>query len=328
MTQKTFPHEVAPGNSGMRSRRRGCMLLLAALLAGCDLGEVTEAEGEDVLVIESHLQAARARQMVLLHRSLQGGRMHDEPGARVTISGPDGVAIPLQEAPFEVCAAALPVSPVEEGYPIHASCYATATEDDLPVLPGATYELDVRTVGGEHVRGRTTVPGTFRGIRPAFPASQPFPICGLPPMQNLELMWGQSAGAWSYLATVRISGLGSALADTDIIAPNTVELTGLAISRTDTTLVLPAEFGLFEIADLDDRLLILLQEGFPSGVSAHVRVIAADRNYVNGVRGGNFNPSGPVRIPSVVGDGIGVFGSYVPRELFIVVEPDSDLTPC
>ena len=313
----------------MTDRYRGwVLLLLAALSAGCDLGEITEAEGEDLLVVESHLQAARATQTVLLHRALRDGRMHAEPGARVTISGPDGVAVPLQESPFERCAVAPRVDPLEDWYTIHATCYSTATEDDLVVLPGATYELEVHTVRGEHVRGRTTVPGAFRGIRPAIPASQPFPVCGLPPMQNLELMWGQSAGASSYLATVRINGLAAALSDTDIIAPNSIELTGLAISRTDTTLVLPAEFGLFEIADLDDRLLILLQEGFPSGVSAHLRVIAADRNYVNGVRGGNFNPSGPVRISSVVGDGIGVFGSYVPRELFIVVEQDFTLTPC
>lgn len=254
--------------------------------------------------------------------------MREESAATVMISGPDGGPVTLSEVPLEVCADE-PATPALEELPeIRASCYATATDDALVVLPGATYELDVRTRGGERVRGRTTVPGNFRGIRPSIPASQPFPICGLPPQRNLELTWSQSAGAWSYLATVRITGLGSALSDTDIIAPNSLELTGLSISQSDTTMVLPAEFGLFELGDLDDRLLILLQGGFPAGVNAHLRVNALDRNFVNAIRGGSFNPSGPVRVSSVVGDGIGVFGSYVPRELFIVVEPGSTLSPC
>lgn len=254
--------------------------------------------------------------------------MRPEPGASVIIREAGGAAVTLSQVALEVCANTAPSPALEEVPEIRASCYATGSEDALVVLPGSTYELEVRTVGGERVRGRTTVPGGFAGVRPSVPPSQPLPICGLPPRQNLELMWTQSAGAWSYLATVRITGLGSALSGTDIVAPNSVELTGLSISQTDTTLVLPAEFGLFELADLDDRLLILLQEGFPEGVNAHLRVNALDRNYVNAIRGGSFNPSGPVRVSSVVGDGVGVFGSYVPRELFIVVEAGSALAPC
>ena len=254
--------------------------------------------------------------------------MREEPGATVTISEPDGFPVTLREVPLEVCAIEAPASDLQEVPEVRASCYATESEDALTVLPGSTYELSVLTTAGERVRGRTTVPGNFHGLRPAVPPSQPFPICGLPPRQNLELMWTQSAGAWSYLATIRITGLGTALSGTDIIAPNSLELTGLSISQSDTTMVLPAEFGLFELADLDDRLLILLQEGFPPGVNVHLRLNALDRNFVNAIRGGSFNPSGPVRVSSVVGDGIGVFGSYVPRELFIVVEPASTLSPC
>jgi hypothetical protein len=48
-------------------------------------------------------------------------------------------------------------------------------------------------------------------------------------------------------------------------------------------------------------------------------VAAADRNYINGVRGGSFNPSGPVRISSVVGDAVGVFGSLVPLHASIII---------
>ena len=46
-------------------------------------------------------------------------------------------------------------------------------------------------------------------------------------------------------------------------------------------------------------------------------IAAADRNYVNWVRRGAFNPSGIVRVPSLHGDGTGVFGSVV-RKRFTV----------
>ena len=56
---------------------------------------------------------------------------------------------------------------------------------------------------------------------------------------------------------------------------------------------------------------------------ASVTVTAANRNYVNWARGGNFNPSGRVSIPSVTGDGTGVFGATVTRTFEMVVDPDS-----
>ncbi len=93
----------------------------------------------------------------------------------------------------------------------------------------------------------------------------------------------------------------------------------MAISERDTTLVIPGELGLFERFDGNQDLLVALQDGFPPGVGVEMVVGAADRNLINGVRGGGFNPSGNVRISSVVGDGIGVFGSLVPRRVFIAV---------
>jgi hypothetical protein len=49
---------------------------------------------------------------------------------------------------------------------------------------------------------------------------------------------------------------------------------------------------------------------------------------VNAVRGGGFNPSGNVRISSVVGDGVGVFGSIFPRDLQIQVGDDLPYPSC
>ena len=126
-----------------------------------------------------------------------------------------------------------------------------------------------------------------------------------------------------------MSGLRSALSDP---ANGSIELDrdplrlfGLSLSSRDTTIVFPTEFGLFERFDDDlTAALAFLQGGLPSRnavpVVAQVVIAAADRNYVNWERGSNFNPSGPVRVPSVHGDGTGVIGSMVPRSFQVTVD--------
>jgi hypothetical protein len=112
-------------------------------------------------------------------------------------------------------------------------------------------------------------------------------------------------------------------------APEPLELLGLAISAADTEIVLPAEFGLFDRFTVDQALLAVLQQGLPAGTRAEVTIAAADRNYVNGVRGGSFNPSGRVRISSVTGDAVGVFGSLVPLAASVRSgPPGQNLPPC
>src|SRR5690606_33057434 len=116
---------------------------------------------------------------------------------------------------------------------------------------------------------------------------EPEPVCSLPPSTLLEVVWSSSAGAWSYLAEARITGLRDAFRPAGIDAPDVLELTGVAISERDTTVVIPAELGLFERFDADQEVLLALQTGFPAGVAVEMVVAAADRNYVNAVRGGD-----------------------------------------
>lgn len=301
--------------------------LLLLLGGGCSLGEVTAADGDDILVVEAYLQASRERQKVLLHRTLQNGLTRPEPGATVTVTDPHGRETRFYETSLENCTL-LPNSGPLEPETIEASCYLTGPGMSPIVTPGATYELEVTTTAGERVRGRTTVPGEFHGRNPNLPPAEPFPTCYLPPRTNLDLVWTPSEGAWGYLGVISVNGLGSALQGMGFQIPNRLDLTGVAISSTDTTLVLPADFGLFELGTAEPDLLVYLQGGFPPRVSTHLRIVAIDRNYMNAIRGGNFNPSGSVRVSSVVGDGIGVFASYVPRELFIFVEEESALPRC
>src|SRR5690606_23863731 len=135
--------------SASSSFRASGLALLVVISAGCTLGEVTAAEGGDVLVVEGHLKTARERQMVLLHRSLQDGSARPEPGALVTVTGPDGLPVRLVEAPLYQCAAVPNQPEVEESLLVDATCYATTQEDELRVREMETYELEVVSERGE-----------------------------------------------------------------------------------------------------------------------------------------------------------------------------------
>jgi hypothetical protein len=300
----------------MRALVSVCLLLLLA--GGCTIADVTVASGEDIVVVEAVLRPGNRRQLILLHRSVGGERGVEEPGATVIVRTPDGPEVRFEEERMEgpsVSACGFAPESAASG-----TCYLSPESVTGFVQPGATYELEVTTRRGERLRGRTVVPGSFGWTFLPPPEPGWVSVCDVPPAQLVPLTWTRSAGARSYLAEISISGLRDALAASGIPReeiPEPLELSGLAISETDTTLIVPSEFGLFERFDLDQRLLRVLQEGFPPGAESFLALAAADQNYVNAVRGGSFNPSGPVRISSVVGDGEGVFGSL--NRIFLVL---------
>ena len=81
-----------------------------------------------------------------------------------------------------------------------------------------------------------------------------------------------------------------------------------------------------EADQLCDRLAIfdhgtIVAEGTPAFLKARVSVAAVERNYTNWARGGTFNPSGQVRIPSLRGDGTGFFGATVVKTMTVIVPP-------
>jgi hypothetical protein len=300
--------------------------MLALLAGGCSLDGVSIPRGEDTLVVEAVLRTDRQEQLVLLHRSLRGSVDPGEPGATVTLRRDDGLELALRTAPQGACTFVDPAYTQSDSLQVQATCYTTEgagptlPPGQLPtpfVLPSRTYDLYVSTLRGEVVRGRTHVPGRFtlRGpllpplTVPAAPAS-----CVLPPDTSFTVTWSQSDSAWSYLSRMEVPHLREALRARGDSAdvPDPFELLGLAVSRSDTTVVLPREFGVFDRFTANLDVLRLLQRGLPPGVRVSLTVAAADRNYVNAVRGGRFNPSGQARISSVVGDGVGVFGSLVP----------------
>lgn len=311
----------------MRAAAGVTMGLLLGGVAACELQEVSIADPPvDVIVVEGLVQLGLPstsgaddsfdRIAVFLHRTVQGSEGLNEPvpGALVQVSGPGGAVYRLREL--------LDPSPCVSSTPFEGTgtCYLVGGLDlaELPpIRPGDTLELEVQPLEGGAIRGRTVVPGAYDFVGPANGQ-----VCVLRPDRPYPLVWTESEGAWAYVSETQLYGLRAALEPRGIeVEIDPLFLVGLSISAADTTITFPGEFGVFDRFDLDRDVAVYLQQGMPPSTWAEVVVAAVDRNYVNWIRGGNFNPSGTVRIPSVTGAGTGFFGSATGRWLRFVVDP-------
>jgi hypothetical protein len=210
----------------------------------------------------------------------------------------------LSIVPLDQCLESLPDDAT-------GTCFAADSALAAQLLPGDALELTITLGGGGSVLGALTLPG-------AFALTEVADVCRLPPDTPLDLSWSRSDGAWAYINETVIEGLPEALAAEGIEADDPLYLLGLSVSAADTTVTFPAEFGAFDRFDLDQDLAVRLQRGLPDETTATVSIAAVERNYVNWVRGGNFNPSGLVRVSSLRGDATGVFGGVVVRELGVL----------
>ncbi|HEU4558521.1 MAG TPA: DUF4249 family protein [Longimicrobium sp.] len=302
---------------------KGVLAGTAALLAaGCDLSEVSTTPGEEVVVVEAVLRTDQPRQEVLLHRALQGRFSGGVPGAHVVVTGDDGQAHTL--VPSTNCYRIDPEYQESDPLDFQGSCYASPDYDLGWVTPGRTYDLRVETADGRVIQGRTHVPANF--AVPSVAKNPQAPGCYLLPNTGFTLLWTRSEGAPSYVADLRIMNLAGRLPGIGV--PDPFELRGLAVSDNDTTIAFPSEFGVFERFNYSAELLKAIENGFPNGVTMQLSVAAVDRNWLNSVRGGNFNPSGLIRISTVVGDGVGVFGSLVVKRYVIPVTFNSNFPKC
>lgn len=305
----------------------GTALCLGLSLAGCELTEVTLAEPPvDAVVVEGLVQLGIPggfaggqsidRITVVLHRTVQGAEGLNEPvpGALVRVTGADGTQFRLRELlDASSCLSSTPLDGT-------ATCYVLDTDiltGALSIRPGEALDLEVVTLRDEVMTASSVVPGDFGLLGPNNEEA-----CVIPPDLPYDLTWTESAGSWAYIAETQIYGLRAALEPRGIeVEVDPLFLLGLSVSAADTAITFPAEFGVFDRFDLGRDVAVVLQQGLPASTWAEVTVTAVDRNYVNWVRGGNFNPSGTVRIPSVTGDGTGYFGTSVTRWLEFLVNP-------
>jgi hypothetical protein len=307
----------APAGAALR---RATLAALLATAAGCELQEITIADAEDVIVAEFTLVAGARLQTGILHRT-QGTGMTSEPvlAARVVVTEEDGSEHTFEPRSDNLC--------FTGGDDAHdATCYLSASVlgPGSWVRAGQRYTLRIALPDGRVLTGVTSVPDSFGLLRPSAP------VCALPPDQPLEIVWSRSPTAWVYAAETELQGIAAALEPRGVDAPrDPLRLFGLALSNRDTAIAFPAEFGVFDRFDPDlTQTLAAIQGGLPPGVEAEVVIAAADRNYVNWERGGAFNPSGFVRVPSVFGDGTGVFAAILPLTFFLTTADVPSLPSC
>jgi hypothetical protein len=294
----------------MRPRVRHVGLLLALAASACELEEITVIDFVEVVVAEVYVTLGdvpgQHRVRALLHGTAAGGTPDSETydDALVRITRSDGFTIDLPLDVITECVDSVPVG-------ASGSCFVDGGLA-AALSPGDALELSVALADGRTLLAATRIPGDFQldGIAAS---------CRLEPESLLPLSWSRSDGAWAYVNETSISGLPAALAPEGIdVEDDPLYLLGLSISAGDTTVVFPSEFGVFDRFDLEQDLALRLQQGLPDGTDALVSVTAVERNYTNWVRGGNFNPSGQVRVASVRGAGTGVFGAAVVREFSVV----------
>ena len=294
----------------------------ATLIAACELQEVTVVGFEDVVVAEVYVTLREPpgahTVQAFLHGAVAGGRPDSRTfdDAQLRITRDDGLTLDLSVVSPEACVETQPDGAT-------GTCFAADSAVVAQLQPGDALDLVITLGGGGGALGALTLPG-------AFALTDLGDQCRLPPDTPLELSWSRSDGAWAYINETVIEGLPDALADEGIEADDPLYLLGLSISAADTTVEFPAEFGVFDRFDLDQDLAVRLQRGLPDQTSATVSIAAVERNYVNWVRGGNFNPSGLVRVSSLRGEATGVFGGVVVREFGVLstANPPLGLPDC
>ncbi|MCG6955922.1 MAG: hypothetical protein LJF04_08015 [Gemmatimonadetes bacterium] len=287
-------------------------------MSGCELTQTTLVQAADEVVAEVHVQVnpgtPDSKLTAFLHRTVDpSGTLSEEvPGATIVIRRSDGSTIEM--APTDRGTCIVTTSPNGGG-----TCYWADLGITNRIRPGEHLDVSIALPGGGTLDGSTTVPGDFALLTPG----QEGP-CKVPRETPFEVRWTRSDGAWAYVDEALIEGIAKALAPQGInVDQDPLYLLGISVSAADTTIVFPGEFGVFDRFELDQALSLELQKGLPAGTNARVTITATDSNYSNWVRGGNFNPSGRVRIPSLQGDGTGVFASTVTRIFTVLVTSDS-----
>jgi hypothetical protein len=284
------------------------------------LQEVTTAEPEDILVAEIVLRSDESVQTAVLQRTTAPPGVQPVSDVNIEVYASDGTTMRFALAPLQRCID----SPETRDIRHSVACYVAEGDNVIPIRPGAAYSLRIATDDGRVLTGTTTVPSELQLHRPAAGT------CRLAPDTPLAISWGMAGGAWAYLTEALFVGMQDAMAERGLVVPEEpLRLAGVSVSAADTSIIFPGGFGVFnrfeeEIAPV----LVALQQGMPPAVNTRVTIGAADRNFVNWIRGGNFNPSGPIRVGSIRGDGVGVFGSLTLQRITISTETGAALPDC
>lgn len=231
---------------------------------------------------------------VLVRDSAEYSRV---PGASVRITGESGKSLQLLEVPYNeaICQSD------STGLMDVGTCYK-ASKPSAYFAPGEELSLEIITPEGSKLNGASTVP---RNSLPGH-LSASDGRCRLEPETSYRFVWLFAEGVWAHVMEAKLDGLPLSLWDyANPLYLRTSWMPAIGAARKVFPRVL-VEGGVRMNARKAARRL---ETGLPWGVTAELAAAAVDRNWANWIRPGRYNPNGEVRIPSVFGDGTGMFGT-------------------
>lgn len=295
------------------------LLLLGAAaigLAGCDVTDISPGSGQKMFVVSATVvltvdpadPSRIGTRAVALVSEAYLQVLTEVPGAAMRITGASGRSLSLveEEDPLGACTV-LPEDLYGADGPLGpiGSCH-TATAASAVFAPGEELTLAVTTPDGGILEGTSRMPAAFgpRGL------SVEDGRCRVEPGTGYRFNWAPVDGAWAHVGEAEITGLSPGLWSS--ADPLYLPVTVLGRGREVTDMVFPRDF-LFELlSDVDNvELHRTLDAGLPGGARAEVTIAALDRNWANWIREGRLNINGETVIPSVFGDGTGMFGTAV-----------------
>ncbi|MCY4645283.1 MAG: hypothetical protein OXE73_00125 [Gammaproteobacteria bacterium] len=301
---------------GAGMRRVLTLLGMTAGAAGCDVTDVPTGSGQKMLVTSATVvltvdpaEPTRigTRAVALVSEAWQQV-LREVPGASVRITGASGRSLSLveEEDPLGTCTVLRRESYTVDGQlrPI-GSCH-TATAASAVFAPGELLTLAVTTPDGAVLEGTSRMPDAFvpRGL------SVEDGRCRVEPGTAYRFAWSPVDGAWAHVGEAEVTGLSPSLWSSS--DPLYLPVTVLGRGREVTDMVFPTDFLLELLSDVDNvELHRTLDAGLPGGARAEVTIAALDRNWANWIREGRLNINGETVIPSVFGDGTGMFGTAV-----------------
>lgn len=304
------------------SIRRGTAPVAALLIStGCDLANVeiivpvpdlVVAEATVVLTVDpTDPDRAYTHILAITTRYPDGGHPHGVHGASIHVIGESGRSVRLLEEPDPV------PNCVDRDF--FGSCYR-ATSSSAIFSPGERLSLEVVLPDGGVLRGESRMPGIFSAVDLFLLDGR----CRLSPNSNYRFTWAPVEGTAAYLGEVGVGGIGH------LEVEDRISWTTTFVGGARTEVVFPRGF-LTTIEVSDPEFARALRTGLPEGAVADIAIGAMDLNWTNWIREGRINLNGDVRVPSVFGDGTGVFGTAVRWRISLEsreVNGDDDLPLC
>lgn len=282
---------------------RGAIAALLPFLAACRLGW-TEVEEEALVIasvtvvltvdpMDSTVQSTDV--LALLVRDSADDRV---PGASVRITSLSDRTLTLEELPdtSEACRG-------PSAAPTVGTCYGAA-------VPSAYFapldDLLLRVVlpDGKHLFGDSKIPGLFTPYELSLQDGR----CRVNPETNYRIRWSAVAAASAHIAEAEFAGLRSNLWDDP--APLYLTSAWMA-SYARYQMGVPRTLIEDDVPWNARKAARRLESGLPWGVTVTLAVAAVDRNWANWIRPGQVHTAGEVPVPSVFGDGTGMFGTAV-----------------